>query len=74
MHSYSHGHGGRQEGAAVSETRGRLLDRGWHYDLKVWCADTIVLRGSLRDLRLRVLTRAVRSRHVPATGRRGDWN
>lgn len=55
MHSYSHGHGERQEGAAVSETRGRLLDRGWRYDLEVWFADTFLLRGSVRELRRRVI-------------------
>lgn len=34
---------------------GRLLDRGWRYDLEVWFTDTFVLRGKLRQMRRRVL-------------------
>lgn len=43
--SHSHGH----------ETQGRLLDRGWRYDLEVWLFDTFLVRGKVRELRQKVL-------------------
>lgn len=51
MRSFTHRHRGEHAHA----TRGRLLDRGWRYDLKVWFIDTFLLRGQVRDLRRRVL-------------------
>lgn len=42
-------------GEEVEAEHGRLLDRGWRYDLEVWFSDTFLLRGSLRELRRRVL-------------------
>ena len=46
-----HHHGGEQ----AHGTRGRLLDRGWRYDLEVWFVDTFLLHGQVGDLRRRVL-------------------
>src|SRR5262249_60217375 len=51
MRSFTH----RRRGEHAHATRGRLLDRGWRYDLKVWFIDTFLLRGQVRDLRRRVL-------------------
>jgi ubiquinone/menaquinone biosynthesis C-methylase UbiE len=36
-------------------TRGRLLDRGWRFDLEVWTFDTFLVGGTIRQLRQRVL-------------------
>lgn len=36
-------------------TRGRLLDRGWRYDLDAWFFDTFLLHGAIHRLRHRVL-------------------
>jgi SAM-dependent methyltransferase len=58
MKSFTHRHGGSHGGETPPETRGRLLDRGWRYDLEAWFADTFVLRGALRDLRQRVVALA----------------
>jgi SAM-dependent methyltransferase len=58
MKSFTHRHGGSHGGETAPETRGRLLDRGWRYDLEAWFADTFVLRGALRDLRQRVVALA----------------
>lgn len=55
MESSAHRHGGDHRGQHRHTTRGRLLDRGWRYDLEVWFADTFLLRGKVRDLRRRVL-------------------
>lgn len=52
MESFTHRHDG--EGPA-HETRGRLLDRGWRYDLEVWLLDKFVLRGRVQALRRRVI-------------------
>ncbi len=57
MELFSYPHSGRAAGESAHETPGKLLDRGWRYDLEVWFVDTFVLRGSLRDLRQRVVTR-----------------
>src|SRR5215831_2831351 len=51
MRSFTH----RRRGEHAHATRGRLLDRGWRYDLEVWFIDTFLLRGQARDLRRRVL-------------------
>src|SRR5215467_12054380 len=51
MRSFTH----RRRGEHAHATRGRLLDRGWRYDLKVWFIDTFLLRGKVRDLRRRVI-------------------
>ena len=51
MTSFAHGHGSEH----AHETRGRLLDRGWRYDLQVWFIDTFVLHGQVRGLRRKVL-------------------
>src|SRR5215831_16589689 len=55
MHSYAHHHRPRETGDAASETRGRILNWGWRYDLMVWFVDTVVLRGKLRELRQRTI-------------------
>ncbi len=52
MASFIHRHGREH---ARGGTRGRLLDRGWRYDLEVWFIDTFLLRGQVRDLRRMVL-------------------
>jgi ubiquinone/menaquinone biosynthesis C-methylase UbiE len=54
MHSFVHHHP-REKGDAASETRGRILNWGWRYDLMVWFVDTVVLRGKLRELRQRTI-------------------
>lgn len=51
MTSFAHGHGSQH----AHDTRGRLLDRGWRYDLQVWFIDTFVLHGQVRALRQKVL-------------------
>jgi ubiquinone/menaquinone biosynthesis C-methylase UbiE len=58
MKSFSHRHGGSHGGDTAPETRGRLLDQGWRYDLEAWFADTFVLGGALRNLRQRVVALA----------------
>ncbi len=35
------------------KTQGRILNRGWRYDLMGWFFDTFLFRGKLRELRLR---------------------
>jgi ubiquinone/menaquinone biosynthesis C-methylase UbiE len=40
---------------AHEHDHGRLLDRGWRYDLEVWFLDTFWLRGKVRAMRARVL-------------------
>ncbi len=52
MASFTHRQGGEH---AHGGTRGRLLDRGWRYDLEVWFVDTFLLCGQVRNLRRRVL-------------------
>jgi hypothetical protein len=54
MDSTAHRDGGghRQE---APETRGLVMDWGWRYDLLVWLADNLLLRGRLRALRRRAL-------------------
>lgn len=49
----AHRHRGEADGDEAAT--GRLLDRGWRYDLEVWFTDTFVLRGKLREMRRRVL-------------------
>lgn len=50
-----HGRGG---GGHDHQTSGKLLDRGWRYDLEVWLFDTFAMRGQIRELRRKVLDAA----------------
>lgn len=53
MHRFArHGHSARGE-ASAKTTNGLILDQGWRYDLTEWFLDTLLLRGKLRELRLR---------------------
>jgi ubiquinone/menaquinone biosynthesis C-methylase UbiE len=54
VESFTHRHASDPGGEHAHGTAGRLLDRGWRYDLEVWFVDTFVLRGQLRELRRRV--------------------
>jgi ubiquinone/menaquinone biosynthesis C-methylase UbiE len=47
------GHGNQSQHR--SATSGRLLDRGWRYDVELWVFDTFVVPGKVRELRQRVL-------------------
>lgn len=48
MHPLAHLRRRMTAGGTPLQTMGRILDRGWRYDLMVWLADTLVLRGKLR--------------------------
>jgi ubiquinone/menaquinone biosynthesis C-methylase UbiE len=54
MHLFAHHRGAAGE-AAATETRGLVMNLGWRYDLLVWIADTVILRGALRNLRQRAI-------------------
>jgi len=56
MHSFAHYH--QSESGKGPETRGRILNSGWRYDLEVWFCDTFLLRGKLRELRQRTVNLA----------------
>ncbi len=53
MHSFAH-HRHGESGELGQETRGRVLNQGWFYDLGVWFLDTFLLRGRVRKMRRRV--------------------
>jgi ubiquinone/menaquinone biosynthesis C-methylase UbiE len=53
MHSFVHHRHSSAGEASAKETRGLILNRGWHYDLMIWFCDTFLFRGKLRELRLR---------------------
>lgn len=54
MHTFPHRH--EQTGEApTGATRGWMMNLGWRYDLLVWVADTFLVRGALRKLRLQVV-------------------
>ncbi len=48
-------HGGQADHTHQHRTGGRLLDRGWRYDVGVWFFDTFLFHGSIGELRRKVL-------------------
>ncbi len=54
MHSFAHHHHGESSETAAGETRGRVLNQGWLYDLGASFLDTFLLRGKFREMRQRV--------------------
>lgn len=58
MMSLIGGRHGRGGGGHDHQTSGKLLDRGWRYDLEVWLFDTFAMRGRIRELRRKVLDAA----------------
>ncbi len=58
MHSFArHRHSSAGE-ASAKETKGLILNGGWHCDLMRWFIDIFVFRGQLRQLRQRTATLA----------------
>lgn len=55
MMSLIGGRHGRGGGGHDNQTSGKLLDRGWRYDMEVWLFDTFAMRGQIRQLRRKVL-------------------
>lgn len=55
MMSLIGGRHGRGSGGHDHQTSGKLLDRGWRYDVEVWLFDTFAMRGQIRQLRRNVL-------------------
>src|SRR3990170_912157 len=53
MHQFAHHRHGESGGASARETKGRILNLGWRYDLLEWFLDTFLFRGKLRELRQR---------------------
>jgi len=53
MHPFAHHHHSQPDKVSAAETQGRILNRGWRYDLMEWVLDTFLLRGWLRELRQR---------------------
>jgi ubiquinone/menaquinone biosynthesis C-methylase UbiE len=53
MHSFAHHRHSSAGKASAKETKGLILNMGWRYDLMVWFVDIFLLRGQLRELRLR---------------------
>ena len=55
MMSLIGGRHGRGGDGHDHQTSGKLLDRGWRYDVEVWLFDTFAMRGQIRQLRRKVL-------------------
>ena len=56
MHSFtSHPHTEPGHSATEPQTHGLVMNWGWRYDLFVWLADKLLLRGKLKELRYRTL-------------------
>ncbi len=53
MHSFAHHHHVESSEASAKETRGRILNPGWRYDLMESLFDPLLFRGQLRELRQR---------------------
>ena len=58
MHSFARHRPRRASKASAKETKGLVLNGGWHYDLMGWFHDTFSFRGKFRELRQRTVTLA----------------
>jgi ubiquinone/menaquinone biosynthesis C-methylase UbiE len=61
MHTFAqrrHRGSGQAPANETPQTHGLILDHGWSYDLMLWCFDTFMFRGQLRELRQRTATLA----------------
>jgi ubiquinone/menaquinone biosynthesis C-methylase UbiE len=58
MHSFARRLHGEASKSSAKETKGRILDGGWRYDLMGWFVDTFLFRGQWQELRRKTVTLA----------------
>lgn len=55
MHSFKRHRHRSMDKASAKETKGLILNQGWHYDLGIWFCDIFLFHGQLRKLRFRTI-------------------
>jgi ubiquinone/menaquinone biosynthesis C-methylase UbiE len=55
MHPFAHHHRSEPGAGSAKQTKGRILNGGWRYDLHGWFLDTCLFRGKGRELRQRTI-------------------